>query len=245
MTKIIGHRGAAGLALENSKAGLKAALDCAVDAIEFDVRRTSDGELVLMHDRHTGRIASRKITVGNSTLAELKDLTLRNGEQIITLAEALDIIGSQKPVVIHTKDSGMAEKLLEVLAEYPEVKAEFTSFHHRDLALLHKARPESPILVLEHFSPFEIIHTARRMQATGISLNMWLMNPLTYRLAKRYGLELRAYTINHPFIARLFKRFYPDVAIYTDRPDRFCKKPAKKTRKIKAKTKANISNPNT
>ena len=47
---VIGHRGAAGLAPENTTAGVKKALELAVDAVELDVQLSADGELVVYHD---------------------------------------------------------------------------------------------------------------------------------------------------------------------------------------------------
>ena len=57
--KIIAHRGAAGLALENTLESIKAALKLPVYAIEIDVRRTADGELILLHDHHTGHVSKK------------------------------------------------------------------------------------------------------------------------------------------------------------------------------------------
>ena len=48
--KVIGHRGAAGLAPENTFAGFDLALELGVDGIETDVQKTKDGKLVLFHD---------------------------------------------------------------------------------------------------------------------------------------------------------------------------------------------------
>ena len=53
--QVIGHRGAAALAPENTWAGFDLALELGVDAIETDIRATSDGELVLLHDTRLDR----------------------------------------------------------------------------------------------------------------------------------------------------------------------------------------------
>lgn len=45
-----GHRGARGLRPENTLPGLAFALELGVDALEFDVAMTADGEIVLTHD---------------------------------------------------------------------------------------------------------------------------------------------------------------------------------------------------
>ena len=52
---IIGHRGAAGLAPENTLESFEAAIAAGADCIEFDVRRTSDGKGVVFHDLNVDR----------------------------------------------------------------------------------------------------------------------------------------------------------------------------------------------
>lgn len=47
-----GHRGAAGLAPENSLAAFEAAVDLGVDTVELDVRLSADGQVVIWHDAY-------------------------------------------------------------------------------------------------------------------------------------------------------------------------------------------------
>ena len=53
--QVIGHRGAATLAPENTWEGFDVALSVQVDAIETNIRETRDGELILMHDERLDR----------------------------------------------------------------------------------------------------------------------------------------------------------------------------------------------
>lgn len=235
-TGIIGHRGAAGLALENSQDSLLAALGHEIDAIEFDVRCTKDGKLVVMHDKHTARIAKQKVLVSQKTLAELQDIKLNNGQHIPSLEEVFDLIGANKPMVIDIKDNGSADELLRVVSEHPDAVVSFTSLKYGELHKLHQARPDLPIYVRDLLNPFEIVHTAVRMHAEGISLNMWLMNPLTYWLAKRRSLEIRIYTVNSRQLVRFFQKLYPGIVIYTNHPQRFVRQlPPKTTNEISTK----------
>jgi glycerophosphoryl diester phosphodiesterase len=220
-TGIIGHRGAAGLALENSEDSLRIALEHPMDAIEFDIHRTRDGQLAVIHDSHTARISNERVLVNKKTLAELRAIELRNGQRIPTLEDVFKLVGDKKPLVIDIKDTGCADEILHLLRKYPKIEASFTSLKYSELEKLRKARPELPIYVRDLLNPFEILHTARQLGAEGISLNMWLMNPLTYRLAMRRGLELRIYTVNSPRLLRFFRKLYPGIVIYTNHPERF------------------------
>lgn len=51
----IGHRGAAGYEPENTLCSIERAITHCVDFVEFDVQRTRDGYLVLLHDKRVDR----------------------------------------------------------------------------------------------------------------------------------------------------------------------------------------------
>ena len=71
---VIAHRGGAGLWPENTLYAFERAASLGVDVIETDVRATSDGEVVVMHDEHVGRTTDGAGRVASMTLAELKRL---------------------------------------------------------------------------------------------------------------------------------------------------------------------------
>jgi glycerophosphoryl diester phosphodiesterase len=222
MKSIIGHRGAAGLALENSLESFRTALEYGVESIEFDIRRTKDNKLVVLHDADTGRVATKNVKVSQKTLDELRHITLNNGERLPSLDEVLDILGNQ-PMCIEIKDNGCVGELLRTLDRHPKAKAHVSvvSFEHNELQHLRERRPEIPIYVLEHYSPFEIIHTARRLHAEGIGLNKTIINPIAYLLARRYGLKLYVYTVNSKLQAWFLHVLYPGVQICTNHPELF------------------------
>lgn len=221
MTKIIGHRGVAGLALENTAEGIKVALALPIDGIEIDVRVTKDDQLVVLHDEHTGYVSDTRLWASESSLAELQKITLKNGEHLLSLERALDLIAGKKPVTIDVKGMGASGALGRILADYKKADITISSRQYAEIPKMHKLLPDVPFLVQSHLSPTDVVHTAHMLHADGISLNKWLMNPLIYRLARRTKLAIRVYTVNQPWLVRLFMKFYPEVAIYTDHPERF------------------------
>jgi glycerophosphoryl diester phosphodiesterase len=56
---VIGHRGACGLAPENTMQSFALALEQGADALEFDVRLAADGVPVVLHDPTLGRTCDR------------------------------------------------------------------------------------------------------------------------------------------------------------------------------------------
>ena len=215
--KIIGHRGAADLALENTIESMHAAKAAGVDAIEFDIRLTADGHFVLSHDADLARTSRASIVIKDASLAELKKIELNNGETIPTLQEALEAIGDV-PAVIEAKGSNWAQPLAEFLDTWPPIDAKVIAFNHAELAKFTKLSPAIPTFAIEQTKPFEVIQIAKQNGFTGVDLNFWLLNPLTYLLARRKHLSIIVYTVNHRFIALFLNLFFPGIAITTDKP---------------------------
>ena len=85
---IIGHRGAKGIAPENSLSGFKKAVELGIDGIELDVHLTKDGKLVVIHDMDLKRLSGLKIPIKQFTFEELKkydisELFTKNQEKIL------------------------------------------------------------------------------------------------------------------------------------------------------------------
>lgn len=71
---VFAHRGGTNLAPENTLDAFRHAARLGADVLELDVRATSDGELVVMHDASLDRTTDGSGKVGDINLAELKKL---------------------------------------------------------------------------------------------------------------------------------------------------------------------------
>ncbi len=97
---VIGHRGAAAMAPENTLAGLRRAHELGCRWVEFDVRLTVDDELVLMHDERLDRTTDCRgkaralpfVTIGQCDAGRRFDPAFA-GERVPSLAEAIALIG--------------------------------------------------------------------------------------------------------------------------------------------------------
>ncbi len=233
--KIIGHRGAAGLALENTLAGIEVARLLGVDAIEIDVRKTKDDVLVLCHDADLKRTSDSSEKVGDLTFDELQEIILNDGESTVpSLHKALKTAG-KTPVIIELKSTNVAKELHKVLADFPALDVTVVSFKLDELRRIRDENPNIRLFGLEHTKPFDIIQWAHIIKLNGVGLNFWLLNPLTYMLLKRRKLSIYAYTVNSRLLARFLQFLYPDVAICTDHPELFINRSWTKLRKIRGK----------
>jgi len=76
---VTAHRGDWRNAPENSLLGFKYAADMGVDIVELDLKKTKDGEIVIMHDETINRTTNGKGKPSDYTLAELREFRLKNG----------------------------------------------------------------------------------------------------------------------------------------------------------------------
>jgi len=107
---IVAHRGASRDAPENTIPAFELAWQQGADSIEGDFRLTRDGEIVCIHDKDTKRVAGRKLVVGESTLAELRELDVGTsrgekfeGTTIPTIAEVFSTIPDGRKIYIEIK----------------------------------------------------------------------------------------------------------------------------------------------
>ncbi|WP_232296398.1 glycerophosphodiester phosphodiesterase family protein [Terriglobus sp. TAA 43] len=109
---IISHRGEHLHHPENTLAAFRAAADAGADYFELDVRTTSDGKLILMHDRTIDRTTNGTGEVKNHTFDEIRSLDAGakfspafSGTRVPTFDEALDVARNRINVYVDTKDA--------------------------------------------------------------------------------------------------------------------------------------------
>ena len=105
---IIGHRGAAGLAPENTLPSFELAVDLGVDAIELDVHRCEDS-LVVIHDETVDRTTNGRGSVAGMTLTTLRDLDAGNGAPVPLLEEVLELLPARIGINIELKGKHTSE----------------------------------------------------------------------------------------------------------------------------------------
>ncbi len=222
--KIIGHRGAAGSELENTLASIEAAQKMGVYAIEFDIRKTKDDHLIICHDPDLRRVSGDSRRTETLTLQEIQKIPLLTGAHVPTLVEALEVLDSTR-CLIEIKERGCVPLLLDVLKKFPRARVSIVSGKLDELAAFKSLSGRNyPLYGSEITKPFDIIHAAKRLGLDGVSLNYWLLNPVTYWLCKRAKLDILVWTVNQPFQARFLSTLYPDITIITDYPELFVKR---------------------
>lgn len=219
---VIGHRGAAGLAPENSMEALRAGMEAGADILEFDVRLTKDKIPVLTHDFHTLRTHRNTSIISRHTLAELQERTKK--QPIVPLTQVLDEFFGHILLNIELKGRGTGKVVGELLKKRYVKKASdwdnllFSSFHGLELAAIRRASKKANLSLLHSENPFIFIAYHRKLQLTAVGFHRLYLNRFALEIAKRLHLFIYTYTINRPHSALMMAQKGID-GIVTDHPD--------------------------
>jgi glycerophosphoryl diester phosphodiesterase len=152
---IIGHRGAAGLAPENTLSAMEAGIHAKAGMLEIDIRQSKDSFLVVMHDKTINRTCNGKGNIKNLHYKEL--LTYSAGEKfsqsfinekIPTLEEILTLVNGRCDLMIEIKRGnsyypGIVARTINTIKKHgAERWCIINSFHADILSESKKLSPE-------------------------------------------------------------------------------------------------------
>jgi glycerophosphoryl diester phosphodiesterase len=113
--QIVGHRGAPMEAPENTLLSFKRAMDIGVDWIEFDLRRSEDGVLVVIHDEAVDRTTNGHGKVGEMTFGELQDLDAGNGQKIPSLQQVIGLARGKVGMDMEIKERDIEDAVVDMI----------------------------------------------------------------------------------------------------------------------------------
>lgn len=150
---IFGHRGMPSRHVqENTLLSFMQAVQAGADGVEFDLRLSKDGEIVVGHDKDLSRIAGTASKISDLTAKELKALTLRSSGQILTLNEVTEAITSPLQLDMEIKDAKVVPLLIAKLKTSKQLRERtvVSSFDIDALNLLKEQVSDVRRLVLLH-----------------------------------------------------------------------------------------------
>lgn len=214
--KVIGHRGAAGLAQGNSIAGLKKATELGADMVELDVRVSKDGVPILSHDPDV-----KHFIVAETSLRQLKTVM----SDIVLFADAIAAAG-KTPLFIEVKPHVKTEPIIALLKSLPlkTLKTyKVASFDPKVLADFKREMPHLERVVLEKWSSLRARRHAHQADTKTLAMNKKWLWGVYIRAISKAGYTLYAYTLNNPKKANRW--IHAGLkGVITDYPDRFIKR---------------------
>jgi glycerophosphoryl diester phosphodiesterase len=232
---VIGHRGAAASAPENTLAGMRAAHRLGARWVEFDVRLTADAQCIVLHDDTVNRTSD-----GSGAAALLSFAALRRydaggwfdkrfaGERIPSFAEVIDLLAELglganveiKPAAgqeAETARAAVGELQRNWPAHLPPPL--LSSFSPVALAAAHDAAPAIARGYLFGRLPGDWRAEVERLGCATVHCDERRLDQVTARAVIAAGYPLLAYTVNRPARARELLGWGLS-AVFTDCPDR-------------------------
>ena len=232
----IAHRGASGHFPENTRLAFEKAIEARVDMIELDCQLTLDGHVVIFHDERLDRTARVTGAVKNKTLAELKKLDVGQwrkktykGERILTLEEAVEVVGQGVNLCLDIKQfsqapQGIELKLLFTLSHYDFLdRAILSSFDYRCLHRVRELAPEAQVgVIFASGMTEEPFAAAKQLAAACILVQKELATREFLEKAWADGRDVYVWTVNE--IREMEKFASLGVqGLISDFPERFTK----------------------
>ena len=202
-TQIIAHRGffqSNPPTSENSIQALENAQKLKVYGSEFDVHMTKDGELMIYHDEHHG-----KMEIAETNFSDLRKLKLSNGEQLPTLKDYLKqgkkdssvkLIIEIKPTKSKERENEMVSKVLKTVKDLGlDHQSDYISFSFNICKEIKKQNPSAKVQYLEgNLSPQQIKEEG--LDGLDYHYSVFQKNPAWIQEAKALGLITNSWTVN-------------------------------------------------
>lgn len=208
------------------------AVELGVDGIEFDVHRTVDGHLVVMHDAMVDRTTDGTGLIMTMTLDQIKALDAGikkgpqfKGERVPTLREVITAMPANVRLYIELKAGsihypGIEEQLVALLEEEGALgRVQVSSFDHHALRRLHDLRPDLPLGMLFTANLIDPVGQAQALGCEALHPTWEWVTAEFVQAAHAGGLKVNAWNVNYPFAIARLEAFGVD-GIISDFPDR-------------------------
>lgn len=225
---VVGHRGAAGHAPENTLASLALGHALGADAVEIDVHLSADGIPVVIHDATVDRTTNGRGAVAELTLEGIKALDASakqsdyTGIKVPALEEVLRWARGKTRLVVELKSPAEAElvsKTLDLVREYGLLdQVFFISFDHAGLQRVRDLSPEALTGAL-YDSAADPVAVATACGANAVCPRWSRLTRDQVEAAQRAGLAVSVWTANDPGDIAAMSAMGVD-AVTSDYPDR-------------------------
>lgn len=235
LSRIIGHRGAAGYAPENTLESIHTAADMGIDWVELDVKLTKDEVPIIFHDEELERTTNGAGLVAEITYEEIRQLEAGSwfgdsfaGAKIPTLEEAVDVLIERglglnleiKPCPGREKLT--AEVALDVLSQIWDDHSRLliSSFQHVSLEAARDMANDwaRGLLVGGDEMPENWQELADYLDVKSMNMGSRLVTRELIREVSDLDLKSLVYTVNDADLARTLQGWGVDT-LFSDVPD--------------------------
>jgi glycerophosphoryl diester phosphodiesterase len=209
--KMIAHRGAGKVWMENSLPAFQNSAKCSYWGIETDIHCTRDGKFILIHDDTTDRVTGEHYVVEENDFEALRNMHLSGLEgdaaRLPTLEEYVNACKSgDKYAVLELKNKMPTEEIEKIILELEKLdylqKTVFISFAFSNMEAVRALRPDQPAQFLIHKDNIaEKVQKAIDLKV-DIDIRHTDLNPSIVDSMHQAGLKVNVWTVNDPDAVR-------------------------------------------
>ena len=231
--QIIGHRGVAALAPENTLESFALALQYGLKSVEFDVCLSVDGTAFLFHDQDLKRTTNGQGKIGLVTADYLKSLDAGSWfskdyqqARIPTFREALLWLKEHNVsanIEIKPFPGAIHETVKVVLSDVNELWPKthplplISSFEVEVLRLCQTLQPNTPRGYILHTWHSDVIELAKSLACCSVNLNYRIASASRINALQKQGFAVYIYTINYQYLISKFFALGVD-GVFSDYP---------------------------
>ena len=236
LPKIIGHRGAAGLAPENTLASINKAFIAGLSYVEIDVKISKDSIPVLLHDDSLDRTTNGSGLCNKFNYNELIKLDAGSwfsnkykNEKILSLSKCFDYLYEKNMSVNIELKPNKGKEIENILSIKNLIKVKnnipkyfFSSFSNKSLEYAEKEFNSIPRCLLVDknsvLNKNDILDLCYKFKCFCVGFEINIINIEIVSFLKKQNLNVTAFTINREDLAKNIFSLGVD-SIFTDRPD--------------------------
>jgi len=114
---VIAHRGVNAECPENTMLAFEKAVEIGADMIEFDIHKTIDNEIVVIHDKFTNRVSDSNINVEKSKFKDISSINVGENQTIPRLDDLFEKFKGKICFQIEIKQNGYNRKAFGLAIE--------------------------------------------------------------------------------------------------------------------------------
>jgi glycerophosphoryl diester phosphodiesterase len=223
---ITAHRGASGLAPENTLSAIRKAMEIGSDYAEIDIHLSQDCDFVLLHDDTLDRTTNGNGYVWNYPVAVLKKLDAGSwfspfykNETMPTLSEVIQLVQGRMKLNIEIKITPFkhdsAEKLIQLIQAFHFAnQCIITSFDQKTIEQIHACAPYLTTGLILNQRPSDSIfkntwklfsinykfvnsHLVQRAVAVQKEIHVWTVNEIN-EMERCISLDVHSIITNYP-----------------------------------------------
>jgi glycerophosphoryl diester phosphodiesterase len=180
--------------------------------IEYDVRKTKDGRIVVHHDEAIDRTTNGTGKVRDLAYHELRKFNAGFGECVPRFEDVLYRFRERIFQNIELKEPGMSEEIIEILSGIQDIEKYIlvSSFEWNELVPFASARIPTALIAdketIQNRGEHGLINEAQYRGANAINPHFSETTPALVELSHKYNLGVYVWTVNEPNdIARMKK----------------------------------------